>query len=513
MNGDDLEHPGSSNAPKIDSNATSGYVDRPPKGPRIDWDEAKRLYESEGWTIARIADHYHYHPTYVGKRLLASGLVVRNRSLPDEPVAKRVRRVWNSIQCRITRSAKSRNTSDHRSAPRLTTEWPNLRAFFDWARQVEIGPHQTLALVDGATCYGPATVRVVEKADVMKAVANRNRPPPKNVVTAFGETKGVAEWARDPRCRVCAQQLSWRIHQGIEPESAITTPKNETLRRGRNQGARVIRPKSNVDWERARELYSLDGASMRSVAEALGVRLPTIVAGFRRLGIAGKRKPGLTRSEAGHRLNKTWRNLLTRLKPQTTNSVGRHGACDLVCDEWKTFGAFHDWAIANGWKPGLLLVRIEKDQPFSPANSRFVARNDPECARGPMRSANPSIVVITAFGETKGAAEWARDPRCMVELKSLVRRIRGGEHPEDAITRPPASAADGRTPTRIVEAFGESKSLADWARDPRCRVVLSSLWNRLGRGMSPEEAITKPSRFQTRRDEAEDEVSSNSPGL
>lgn len=42
-------------------------------------------------------------------------------------------------------------------------------------------------------------------------------------ITAFGETKGAYDWARDPRCRVSAVSLRARIRNGWETEAAITT--------------------------------------------------------------------------------------------------------------------------------------------------------------------------------------------------------------------------------------------------------------------------------------------------
>lgn len=44
-----------------------------------------------------------------------------------------------------------------------------------------------------------------------------------------------------------------------------------------------------------------------------------------------------------------------------------------VCDEWNnSFEAFFDWSIANGYKPGMKLERIDKDVDFTPDNCRWV---------------------------------------------------------------------------------------------------------------------------------------------
>lgn len=46
---------------------------------------------------------------------------------------------------------------------------------------------------------------------------------------------------------------------------------------------------------------------------------------------------------------------------------------------------------------------------------------------------------------------------------------------------------------RIIEAFGERKTIAEWADDPRCDVSGDTLRTRLDRGdLTAEEAITRP---------------------
>jgi hypothetical protein len=43
---------------------------------------------------------------------------------------------------------------------------------------------------------------------------------------------------------------------------------------------------------------------------------------------------------------------------------------------------------------------------------------------------------------------------------------------------------------RFVMAFGETKTVSDWARDPRCRVRYATLYSRIVRaGWNPELAI------------------------
>ena len=51
----------------------------------------------------------------------------------------------------------------------------------------------------------------------------------------------------------------------------------------------------------------------------------------------------------------------------------------------------------------------------------------------------------------------------------------------------------GKSRTKyFYTAFGETKSLADWCRDSRCKMGRTSLFARLNKGMTMEEALTIP---------------------
>ncbi len=71
---------------------------------------------------------------------------------------------------------------------------------------------------------------------------------------------------------------------------------------------------------------------------------------------------------------------------------------------------------------------------------------------------------------------------------------------EPARERPAATTPDmpgprrprGRPP-QLYRAFGEAKSITDWAADPRCTVAAPTLRQRLGNGETPESALTRPS--------------------
>ena len=45
-----------------------------------------------------------------------------------------------------------------------------------------------------------------------------------------------------------------------------------------------------------------------------------------------------------------------------------------ICDEWKRYIPFQEWALRNGYKDNLFIDRINNDLSYSPDNCRFVSR-------------------------------------------------------------------------------------------------------------------------------------------
>lgn len=80
-----------------------------------------------------------------------------------------------------------------------------------------------------------------------------------------------------------------------------------------------------------------------------------------------------------HPLKSVWQGMLQRCglrKGGHAGDLARYAEKGVtVYDEWRHFRSFEAWALANGWRKGLELDRIDNDGPYAPWNCRFVTRS------------------------------------------------------------------------------------------------------------------------------------------
>ena len=103
-----------------------------------------------------------------------------------------------------------------------------------------------------------------------------------------------------------------------------------------------------------------------------------------------------------------------------------------VCDEWiHNYSAFHEWSMANGYKEGLTIDRINGDGNYEPSNCRWVTHAVQN--RNYSRNHN-----ITYQGETHCIEEWSE----ITGIKSgtILWRVKDGKSLEEIFKK-----TDGRS--------------------------------------------------------------------
>lgn len=135
---------------------------------------------------------------------------------------------------------------------------------------------------------------------------------------------------------------------------------------------------------------------------------------------------------SNHRLSNTrlygkFQNMKDRCYNEKSQSYKNYGDRGIrICDEWlNDFQAFHDWAIANGYRKGLSIDRIDNMGNYEPSNCQWT---DVKTQSNNRRSNR----LITLNGDAKTLTEWCED--LGVNRALVANRIRKGWSLEKAFT-------------------------------------------------------------------------------
>jgi hypothetical protein len=106
--------------------------------------------------------------------------------------------------------------------------------FRDWAMAHGYADNLSLDRINNDGDYTPDNCRWSTEHE-----QKRNRQQT-HMISAFGETKCLEDWALDPRCTVTPSSLRHRLNKlGWDTEMAITMPRKSRKQAGRYPGSHV----------------------------------------------------------------------------------------------------------------------------------------------------------------------------------------------------------------------------------------------------------------------------------
>ncbi len=141
-----------------------------------------------------------------------------------------------------------------------------------------------------------------------------------------------------------------------------------------------------------------------------------------------------THGGRNERLYLVWMDMRRRCYDTKDKNYHRYGGRGIsVCDEWKDYAVFREWANSNGYdkdaKPGECTIdRIDVNGDYCPDNCRWIDIITQQNNRR-------SNVFITYNGKTQTATQWSREQGYHPSL--INRRLSMGWSAERAITTPP----------------------------------------------------------------------------
>lgn len=197
-----------------------------------------------------------------------------------------------------------------------------------------------------------------------------------------------------------------------------------------------------------------------------------------------RRTHGMARTSLYH----TWRGMKDRCFNPQNKHYSRYGGRGItVCNEWlNDFKAFYDWAIANGYKEGLTIDRINNDGNYEPSNCRWADYY----TQANNRSDNH---LLTVGEETHTLSEWSRITGIKPQL--LSERANRGYSAERIFNKNYAKIERNK----LYELNGELHTVKEYSQI--YGISESLIFRRLRSGMNIADAISKPIRKITRKRE------------
>lgn len=132
---------------------------------------------------------------------------------------------------------------------------------------------------------------------------------------------------------------------------------------------------------------------------------------------------------SGTRLKRIWDSMKQRCENSADIHYKNYGGRGIaICDSWRVFSGFKEWALLNGYDKHLTLDRINNDGNYEPSNCRWTTQKE-QCNN------KRTNHMISYNGETKTIAQWAEATG--ITASTIEHRLnRGNWDIERALTTP-----------------------------------------------------------------------------
>jgi hypothetical protein len=147
----------------------------------------------------------------------------------------RLHRIWAAMIWRCTNEDDARQKRYGNRGISVAPEWENYLVFKGWAIGSGYDDNLQIDRIDNDGDYEPGNCRWVTCAQ------NARNKSSNRMLTAFGETKCIADWLLDERCVLrAADGITKRIERGYTVEDAISIPDTRGRRRARDARGKFL---------------------------------------------------------------------------------------------------------------------------------------------------------------------------------------------------------------------------------------------------------------------------------
>lgn len=183
------------------------------------------------------------------------------------------------------------------------------------------------------------------------------------------------------------------------------------------------------------------------------------------------------------RIYRIYRHMINRCGNHGVDSYPLYGGRGIrVCEEWKTFEPFYEWAMQHGYADNLSIDRRDNEKGYYPDNCRW--STELEQARN-KRNTVASEEIAEKIRSMRRDGVRNRDIAAMYSMsRSNVSDITYGKIWKDDTS----NLIDKKIVDKLTYN-GETKTAAEWQRDMRTNVTYGTILRRKRSGMSDYDAL------------------------